>query len=57
MAVEIDPYSAIDYASLGSSYREKGDINMAIAMYEKALVLDTDMTSARENLEKLKGKP
>ncbi len=57
MAVEIDPYSAIDYASLGSSYREKGDINTAIAMYEKALTLDPNMTSARENLEKLKGEP
>jgi len=57
MAVEIDPYSAIDYASLGSSYREKGNINMAIAMYEKALTLDPNITSARENLEVLKGKP
>ena len=55
-AVEIDPDSAIDYASLGSSYREKGDVNMAIAMYEKALALDPDITSARENLEVLKGK-
>ena len=55
-AVEIDPYSGIDYASLGSNYREKGDINMAIAMYEKALALDPNMTSAKENLEKLKGK-
>jgi len=56
-AVEIDPYSSIDYASLGSNYREKGDINMAIAMYEKALALDPNMTPAKENLEKLKGKP
>lgn len=55
-SVEIDPYSAIDYASLGSSYREKGDINMAIAMYEKALTLNPKITSARESLEKLKGK-
>lgn len=53
-AVAIDPFSAIDYASLGSNYREKGDINMAIAMYEKALALDPNMTSARQNLEKLK---
>ncbi|NVM20812.1 MAG: tetratricopeptide repeat protein [Desulfobacterales bacterium] len=56
-AVEIDPYSAIDYASLGSNYRERGDVNTAIAMYEKALALDPSITSARENLEKLKGKP
>lgn len=56
-AVEIDPYSAIDYASLGSNYREKGNVSMAIAMYEKASALDPNMTSARENLERLKGKP
>ncbi|MBU2522321.1 MAG: tetratricopeptide repeat protein [Proteobacteria bacterium] len=54
MAVEIDPFSAIDYASLGSNYREKGDLNTAIGMYEKALALDPGMTSVRENLERLK---
>lgn len=53
-AVEIDPYSAVDYASLGSNYREKGAFDTAIVMYEKALELDPDMTTARENLEKLK---
>jgi ribosomal protein S12 methylthiotransferase accessory factor len=53
-AVEIDPDSAIDYASLGANYREKGNADMAIAMYEKALALDPTMTSARENLERLK---
>ncbi|MBW2567924.1 MAG: tetratricopeptide repeat protein [Deltaproteobacteria bacterium] len=53
-AVEIDPYSAVDYASLGSNYREKGDLDKAIAMYEKALALDPGITTARENLEKLK---
>ncbi len=53
-AVEIDPFSAIDYASLGSNYREKGELNMAIGMYEKALALDPGMASVRENLERLK---
>ncbi len=53
IAVEIDPFSAIDYASLGSNYREKGDLNMAIGMYEKALALDPGMISVRENLERL----
>ncbi len=53
-AVEIDPYSAVDYASLGSNYREKGDFDMAIVMYEKALTLEPDMILARENLERLK---
>jgi tetratricopeptide (TPR) repeat protein len=56
MAVEIDPHSAIDYASLGASYREKGDDSKAMSMYEKALTLDPDMTYARENLERLKGR-
>ncbi|MCK4389052.1 MAG: hypothetical protein KAV83_02285 [Desulfobacterales bacterium] len=46
----------MDYASLGSNYREKGNVSMAIAMYEKASALDPNMTSARENLERLKGK-
>ena len=54
MAVEIDPFSAIDYASLGSNYREKGELNMAIGMYEKALALDSGIASVRENLERLK---
>jgi len=54
IAVEIDPFSAIDYASLGSNYREKGDLNMAIGMYEKALALEPEMTSVRKNLERLK---
>ncbi len=53
-AVEIGPDSAIDYASLGANYREKGDIRSAIAMYEKALALDPTITSARENLAKLR---
>ncbi len=56
IAVEIDPFSAIDYASLGSNYREKRDLNMAIGMYEKALALDPGMTSVREHLERLNKK-
>jgi len=44
----------VDYASLGSNYREKGDLDRAIVMYEKALELDPDMTLARENLKRLK---
>jgi ribosomal protein S12 methylthiotransferase accessory factor len=53
-AVEIDPQSAIDYASLGANYREKGDVPEAIAMFEKALSIDPTITSAQENLERLK---
>jgi len=55
LAVEIDPDSAIDYASLGSNYREKGNISMAMAMYEKALTLDPALVHARQSLEKLQG--
>lgn len=54
MAVELDPHSAMDYASLGANYREQGDMNTAIAMYNKALALDPSMTSAKDNLERLK---
>ena len=56
MAVDLDPHSAIDYASLGANYREKGDVKKAIAMYEQALTLDPSIRSARENLEGLKSK-
>jgi tetratricopeptide (TPR) repeat protein len=53
-AVEIGPASAVDYASLGANYREKGDRQKAIAMFEKALAMDPSMTTALENLERLK---
>jgi ribosomal protein S12 methylthiotransferase accessory factor len=52
-AVGIDPHSAIDYASLGANYRDRGDIEQAIAMFKKALALDPGLTAARENIEKL----
>jgi len=60
-AVEIDPHSAIDYASLGANYRDRGDIEQAIAMFEKALALDPGLTAAREtaareNIDKLTAK-
>jgi len=35
-----------------SNYREKEDFNMAIKMYKKALTLDPEMVSVRENLER-----
>jgi tetratricopeptide (TPR) repeat protein len=53
-AVEIGPASAMDYASLGANYREKGDRQKAIVMFEKALGLDPSMTTALENLERLR---
>jgi ribosomal protein S12 methylthiotransferase accessory factor len=52
-AVEINPGSAIDWASLGSNLRDLGRIDEAIEMYEKALSLDPTIGFARENLAKL----
>jgi ribosomal protein S12 methylthiotransferase accessory factor len=51
--VEINPGSAIDWASLGSNLRDLGRIDEAIEMYEKALSLDPSIGFARENLAKL----
>jgi len=53
-AVALDPFSAMDYASLGANYREKGDRTEAIAMFEKALELDPTIDAARQNLERLR---
>jgi tetratricopeptide (TPR) repeat protein len=53
-AVRIDPTSAIDYASLGSNLREKGELGEAIQMYEKALELDPGLEFARANLAELR---
>jgi tetratricopeptide (TPR) repeat protein len=55
-AVALDPLSAVDYASLGANYREKKDFSMALAMFEKALALDPGLTSAAENIKRLRRK-
>jgi len=55
VAVDSHPRPAIEYASLGANYRNKGDTTMAIAMYERALELDSTLAPAKENLQKLKG--
>ncbi|MBA2847799.1 tetratricopeptide repeat protein [Thermosulfuriphilus ammonigenes] len=53
-AIEIDPTSAIDYANIGSNFRELGLYREAIRWYETALSLDPGIDFARENLERLK---
>ncbi len=54
--IEIDPKSAIDYANIGSNLREKGEYEKAVAMYRKALALDSSIDFARENIERLEKK-
>jgi len=51
--LRLDPGSAIDHASIGSNYRELGDIEKAKQYYEIALAIDPGLDFARENLEKL----
>ncbi len=52
-----DPSSAIDYANIASNYREMHETEKAIRYYEMALEMDPSIEFARQNLEKLKGKP
>ena len=53
-AIEVDPSLAINYANIGSNYRELGDIKLAIKYYEMALKIDPSITFARDNIERLK---
>ncbi len=53
--IRLNPSSAIDYANIGSNYRDMGDIKNAVAYYRIALDIDSDIDFARENLEKLTG--
>lgn len=53
--IRLNPSSAIDYANIGSNYRDMGDIENAVAYYRIALDIDPDIAFARENLEKLTG--
>ncbi|MFO7495886.1 MAG: YcaO-like family protein [Desulfobacterales bacterium] len=50
----LNPGSAIDYANIGSNYRELGEIDQAIRHYEIALSLDPTIDFARDNLARLK---
>ena len=51
--IALDPTSAIDYANIGSNYRDMGDSEQAARYYVMALELDPSITFARENLEKI----
>lgn len=52
--LQLNPSSAIDHASIGSNYRELGNIEKAVAYYELALALDPTLDFARENIKRLK---
>ena len=51
--ISLDPTSAIDYANIGSNYRDLGNTQQATRYYAMALELDPTIAFARENLEKL----
>ena len=55
--IQLDPSSAIDYANIASNYREMGKTEEAIRYYRLALELDRSIDFARDNLERLTGKP
>jgi ribosomal protein S12 methylthiotransferase accessory factor len=55
--ISINPGSAIDYANIGSNYRDMGEVATAIRYYEMALAIDPSLDFARENLQRLKPKP
>jgi len=52
--LDLNPGSAIDYANIGSNYREMGDAEKAICFYEVALSIDPSIDFARQSLERLK---
>ena len=52
--LDLNPGSAIDYANIGSNYREMGEKDKAVYFYEVALSIDPSIKFARENLERLK---
>ncbi len=52
--LDLNPGSAIDYANIGSNYREMDEKEKAIYFYEVALSIDPSIEFARENLERLK---
>jgi ribosomal protein S12 methylthiotransferase accessory factor len=52
-ALEIDPSQAINYANIGSNYRELGEPALAVKYYEMALDIDPTIEFARNNIQKL----
>ncbi len=55
-ALEVDPSLGINYANIGSGYRELGDYKLAVKYYEMALEVDPTVEFARDNIEKLQDK-
>ena len=53
-ALEIDPSQAINYANIGSNYRELEEPALAVKFYEMALEIDPTIEFARDNIQKLK---
>ena len=53
--IALDPSSAIDYANIGSNYRQMGEKKKAIRYYQMALTLDGSIQFAKEGLDELKG--
>jgi ribosomal protein S12 methylthiotransferase accessory factor len=51
--IGINPASAIDYANIGSNYRDLGEREKAVRYYRLALELDPNIMFARENLRRL----
>ncbi len=51
--LKIDPGSAIDYANIAVNYEKMGNYDEAIKYYKIALELDSNITFARENLNRL----
>jgi ribosomal protein S12 methylthiotransferase accessory factor len=51
--IELDPSSAIDYANIGSNYREMGNTQEAVRYYTLALELDPAIEFAAEALKRL----
>jgi ribosomal protein S12 methylthiotransferase accessory factor len=52
-ALAVEPSLAINYANIGSNYRELGDTGLAVKYYEMALKIDPSIGFARDNIEKL----
>ena len=52
--LDLNPGSGIDYANIGSNYREMGEKDKAIYFYEIALSIDPSIDFARESLARLK---
>ena len=53
--IVLDPSSAIDYANIGSNYRQMGVKEKAIRYYQMALTLDGSIQFAKDGLDQLKG--